>query len=153
MDLNTNQRLINILICEDNLGDVYIIKNALENSTSNYDLHHVDNGESALNYLQKIGEYQNASRPDLILLDLNLPKKHGFEVLQEIKTNPDFKTIPVIILTSSKSDQDILKSYELFGSCFVTKPFNFEDFSDAMQDIEKFWLNLVQLPPKLATNS
>jgi len=153
MDLNTNQQFINILICEDNLGDVYIIKNALENSTSNYDLHHVDNGESALNYLQKIGEYQNASRPDLILLDLNLPKKHGFEVLQEIKTNPDFKTIPVIILTSSKSDQDILKSYELFGSCFVTKPFNFEEFSNAMQDIEKFWLNLVQLPPKLATNS
>ena len=154
MNLNTtNQRLINILICEDNPGDVYIIKNALENSSSNYDLHHVDNGEAALDYLQKIGKYQNVSRPDLILLDLNLPRKHGFEVLQEIKTHPDFKTIPVIILTSSKSDQDILKSYELFGSCFVTKPFNFEDFSNAMQDIEKFWLNLVQLPPKLASNS
>lgn len=146
------QKTINILICEDNLGDVYIIKNILQNSTSNYDLHHVDNGESALNYLQKTKEDNDVSRPDLILLDLNLPKKHGFEVLQEIKTDPDFKTIPVIVLTSSKSRQDVLKSYELFGSCFVTKPFDFDEFSNAMQAIEKFWLNLVQLPPKLISN-
>ena len=106
-----------------------------------------------MNYLHKTGDYQDVFRPDLILLDLNLPKKNGFEVLQEIKTHPDLKTIPVIVLTSSKSEQDILKSYELFGSCFVTKPFNFEEFSNAMQDIEKFWLNLVQLPPKLTTKS
>ncbi|MGB5632749.1 MAG: response regulator [Waterburya sp.] len=153
MSLLKTKQSIDILICEDNLGDVYIINNVLENSTSNYDLHHVTNGEAAMNYLQKTEDYRDVSRPDLILLDLNLPKKHGFEVLQEIKTHPDLKTIPVIVLTSSKSDQDILKSYELFGSCFVTKPFDFEEFSNAMQDIEKFWLNLVQLPPKLTTKS
>ncbi len=153
MSILQTKQSIDILICEDNLGDVYIINNVLKNSTSNYSLHHVNNGESAMNYLHKTGDYQGVSRPDLILLDLNLPKKHGFEVLQEIKTHPDLKTIPVIVLTSSKSDQDILKSYELFGSCFVTKPFDFAEFSNAMQDIEKFWLNLVQLPPKLATKS
>lgn len=152
MNSTKAQKTINILICEDNLGDVYIIKNFLQNSTASYDLHHVDDGESALNYLQKTKEDNNLSRPDLILLDLNLPKKHGFEVLQEIKTDPDFKTIPVIVLTSSKSRQDVLKSYELFGSCFVTKPFDFDEFSNAMQAIEKFWLNLVQLPPKLISN-
>ncbi len=151
MSLVQTQKSIDILLCEDNLGDVYIINNVLVNSTSNYDLHHVTNGESAMDYLQRRGDYQAASRPDLILLDLNLPKKHGFEVLQEIKNHPDLKTIPVIVLTSSKSEQDILRSYELFGSCFVTKPFDFEEFSNAMQDIEKFWLNLVQLPPKLTT--
>ena len=153
MSILQTKQSIDILICEDNLGDVYIINNVLKNSTSNYNLHHVNNGESAMDYLHKTGDYQEVSRPDLILLDLNLPKKHGFEVLQEIKTHPDLKTIPVIVLTSSKSDQDILKSYELFGSCFVTKPFDFEEFSNAMQDIEKFWLNLVQLPPKLTTKS
>lgn len=152
MNPNTLQKSINILICEDNLGDVYIIKNALQNSTSSYDLHHVDNGEAALSYLQNTKEDNKIPRPDLILLDLNLPKKHGFEVLQDIKTNPDFKTIPVIVLTSSKSRQDVLKSYELFGSCFVTKPFDFDEFSTAMETIEKFWLNLVRLPPKLINN-
>ncbi len=153
MSILQTKQSIDILICEDNLGDVYIINNVLKNSTSNYSLHHVNNGESAMNYLHKTIDYQGVARPDLILLDLNLPKKHGLEVLQEIKTHPDLKTIPVIVLTSSKSDQDILKSYELFGSCFVTKPFDFEEFSNAMQDIEKFWLNLVQLPPKLTTKS
>jgi len=152
MDSIKNLKSINVLICEDNLGDVYIIKNALQRSTANYNLHHVDNGEAALSYLQKTTEDNNILRPDLVLLDLNLPKKHGFEVLQAIKADPDFKTIPVIVLTSSKSKQDVLKSYELFGSCFVTKPFDFDEFSNALQAIEKFWLNLVQLPPKLINN-
>ena len=151
MSILQTKQSIDILICEDNLGDVYIINNVLKNSRSNYNLYHVNNGESAMNYLHKTGDYQDVSRPDLILLDLNLPKKHGFEVLQEIKTHPDLKTIPVIVLTSSKSEQDIFKSYELFASCFVTKPFDFAEFNNAMQDIEKFWLNLVQLPPKLTT--
>ena len=153
MSILQTKQSIDILICEDNLGDIYMINNVLKNSTSNYSLHHVNNGESAMNYLHQTGDYQGVARPDLILLDLNLPKKHGFEVLQEIKTHPDLKTIPVIVLTSSKSEQDILKSYELFGSCFVTKPFDFAEFSNAMRDIEKFWLNLVQLPPKLTTKS
>ena len=139
---------IKILICEDNPGDVYIINSVLANSSSDYDLHHVSNGEAALEYLHKKGEYQNRLRPDLILLDLNLPQIHGFEILEEIKSDPDLKTIPVIVLTSSKSEQDVVRSYELYCSCFVTKPFDFNDFTNAMKDIEKFWLNLVQLPPQ-----
>ncbi|MEM7553106.1 MAG: response regulator [Cyanobacteria bacterium P01_A01_bin.84] len=152
MSLRQTKQAIDILVCEDNLGDVYIITNSLQNSTTEYNLHHVNNGEAAIDYLQQKGDYQTVPRPDLVLLDLNLPKKHGFEVLQEIKTHPDLKTIPVVILTSSKSEQDVLKSYQLYGSCFVTKPFDFEEFVGAIQKIENFWLDLVQLPPKLAPN-
>lgn len=139
---------IEILLCEDNLGDVYLITNSLQNSDIEYNFHHVTNGEAAIDYLEQFDNYRGTSRPDLILLDLNLPKKHGFEVLREIKTNPKFKIIPVIILTSSKSEQDILRAYELYGNCFVTKPFDCEDFTEVIKKIEKFWLNLVQLPSK-----
>jgi len=149
----TSNQTINILICEDNPGDVYIINSVLANSSSNYSLHHVSNGEAALDYLNKTREYRNSLRPDLILLDLNLPQRHGFEVLKEIKSSSSLKTIPVIVLTSSKSEQDVVKSYELYCSCFVTKPFDFEDFSNAMKDIEKFWLRLVQLPSPPANNN
>ncbi|MDJ0567954.1 MAG: response regulator [Pleurocapsa sp. MO_192.B19] len=143
---------LDILVCEDNLGDVYIITNSLKNSEIKYNLHHVANGEAAIDYLQQLGDYKNISRPDLILLDLNLPKKHGFEVLKEIKSDIKLKSIPVVILTSSQAEQDVLKSYELYCSCFVTKPFELKEFVRAIQKIEKFWLNLVQLPPKLAPN-
>ena len=125
----------------------------VQNSDLQYNLAHVVDGEAAMNYLQQQGKYQAETRPDLILLDLNLPKKHGFEVLEEIKTNPDLKTIPVVVLTSSQSGRDILRCYELYGSCFVTKPSSFEEFSNAIKKIENFWLNLVQLPPKLVSNS
>ena len=152
MGLRRTKQPIDILICEDNLGDVYILTDFLQNSTMEYHLHHVANGEAAMDYLQQKGDYPNVSRPDIILLDLNLPKKHGFEILAEIKTNSDLKTIPVIILTSSQSKQDILKCYQLYGSCFVTKPFDFEEFTNALAKIENFWLNLVQLPPKLASH-
>ena len=144
---------IDILLCEDNLGDVYIITDFLQNSDREYNLHHVTNSEAAIDYLEQLGKEQGSSRPDLILLDLNLPKKHGFEVLEEIKTNPQLKIIPVIILTSSSSEQDILKSYALYGSCFITKPFDFEEFTEVIKKIENFWFNLVRLPPKLAPNS
>ena len=143
---------INILICEDNLGDVYIITNALQDSTKNYTIDRVSDGEAAIAYLQKTGEYINVPRPDLILLDLNLPKLHGFEVLSEIKKDPNLKIIPVIILTSSKSQQDIIRTYELFGSCFVTKPFDIEEFRNAIKHIEEFWLDLVKLPSKSISN-
>ncbi len=145
--MNFNQT-INILICEDNPGDVYIINSVLAKSSSDYAIHHVADGNTAIDYLHQTEEYQNRLRPDLILLDLNLPQRHGFEILEEIKTDPNLKTIPVIVLTSSKSEQDVVRSYELYCSCFVTKPFDFNDFTNAMKDIEKFWLNLVQLPPQ-----
>lgn len=149
--MNSNQT-ISILICEDNPGDVYIINSVLANSSTSYDLHYVSNGEAALEYLHRTGQYKNELRPDLILLDLNLPQRHGFEVLKEIKTSPEFKAIPVIVLTSSQSEQDVIKSYELHCSCFVTKPLGLNDFTNAMKDIEQFWLRLVKLPPQLATN-
>ncbi len=152
MSIFKTQQSINILVCEDNLGDVYIIRNSLQNSLTKYNLDHVANGEAAMNYLKRKGVYEGVSRPDLILLDLNLPKKPGFEILQEIKTHPDLKTIPVVILTSSKSDQDMVKSYELYSSGFVTKPSDFDEFVSAIRKIENYWLNLVQLPPKLAPN-
>ena len=149
MSILKTQEPVNILVCEDNLGDVYIIRNSLASSLTNYKLDHVPNGEAAMNYLNRTGVYQSVSRPDLILLDLNLPKKHGFEILREIKTNPDLKIIPVVILTSSKSERDIVKSYELHSSGFVTKPSDFDEFVSAIHKIENFWLHLVQLPPKL----
>ncbi len=153
MNFYQTKQPLDILVCEDNLGDVYIITDALKNSEIKYNLHHVTHGEAAIDYLQQSGDYKNASHPDLILLDLNLPKKHGFEVLKEIKSDLRLKSIPVVILTSSQAEQDVLKSYELYGNCFVTKPFELEEFVRAIQKIEKFWLNLVQLPPKLAPNS
>ncbi len=153
MSLRQTKQALDILMCEDNLGDVYIITNALQESKIAYNLHHVANGEAAMAYLQQEGDYQAVSRPDLVLLDLNLPKKPGFEVLEEIKSDPKLKAIPVIILTSSRAEQDILKSYQLYASCFVTKPFDFEEFASAIKKIENFWLDLVQLPPKkLAPN-
>lgn len=153
MSFCKTKQIFDILVCEDNIGDVYIITNALRNSKITYNLHHVANGEEAMNYLHPSGDHTSVSRPDLILLDLNLPKKNGFEVLEEIKTDPDLKSIPVVILTSSEAEQDILRCYELYGSCFVTKPFEFDEFTRAIQKIENFWLNVVELPPKLATNS
>ena len=153
MSCSQTKQPINILVVEDNLGDVYIINNSLQNSDQKYSLHHVINGEEVIDYLEQTGKYEEVSRPDLILLDLNLPKKHGFEVLQEIKNHPQFKTIPVIVLTSSQSSQDVIKTYELYGSCFVTKPFDFDEFTEAMQKLENFWLNLVHLPPRLVPES
>ena len=151
MTHSSTNKSLEILICEDNLGDVYMITNTLQNSAKQYKINNVTDGEAAIDYLHQTGEYAEAgvSRPDLILLDLNLPKKHGFEVLAEIKNDPKFKTIPVIVLTSSKSEQDITRSYELFGSCFVTKPFGFNEFSNAIKNIEKFWLELVELPSQV----
>ena len=149
----TSNQTINILICEDNPGDVYIINSVLAHSPANYNLDYVSNGEAALDYLYQKGEYQNGVRPDLILLDLNLPQIHGLEILQEIKTVSQFKTIPVIILTSSKSEQDVIKSYERYCSCFVTKPFGYKEFTQTMKDIEQFWLHLVQMPPRLTSMS
>ena len=139
---------INILVAEDNPGDVYIISTILKESKVFYNLHHVFNGEQATAFLQQEGDYAHKPRPDLILLDLNLPLKHGFEVLTEIKSDPDFKMIPVIILTSSIAEQDIIKSYNLFASCYVSKPLDMKDFTNALKSLENFWLQFVKLPPQ-----
>jgi chemotaxis family two-component system response regulator Rcp1 len=137
---------IEILLVEDNLGDIRLTKEALKDSKILNILNVVRNGEQALDYLRKSNEYTDAVRPDLILLDLNLPKKNGQEVLAEIKTDPDLKRIPVVILTTSKAELDILQSYNLHANCYIIKPVNFEDFTTVIRSIENFWFTVVKLP-------
>lgn len=140
---------INILLVEDNPADVYLIRTILKESQTPYNLHNVLNGEDVMEFLLKKEGQKTVFRPDLILLDLNLPLKHGFEVLKEIKSTPELKMIPVIILTSSSAEGDILKSYNLFASCYVSKPVDWEDFSNVFKSLENFWLQFVHLPPQL----
>ena len=139
-------RPINILLAEDNPGDVFIISNCLRDSQVTYNLHHVVDGEKAVEFLHQEGEYCDVALPHLIVLDLNLPKKHGFEVLEEIKANPKLKKIPVIVLSTSRAMRDILTSYNLYANCYVSKPFEINEFMNAIRSLEKFWLNFVQLP-------
>jgi chemotaxis family two-component system response regulator Rcp1 len=112
-------------------------------------LYSVEDGVEAMAYLRRQGKYKNATRPDLIMLDLNLPRKDGREVLAELKNDPVLKIIPVIVLTTSRSDEDVLRSYELNANCYITKPVDFEHFIDVVKSIENFWLSIVTLPPKL----
>lgn len=138
---------IEILLVEDNPGDVDLARNALENSKIRNILHAVSNGEEAMAFLRCQGEYANASRPDLVLLDLNLPRKDGREVLAEIKSDDDLKRIPVVILTSSRDEEDILKSYNLHANCYITKPMDLNQFMKVVKSIEDFWFTIVKLPP------
>ena len=138
---------IEILLVEDNPGDVDLARNALENSKIRNILHAVSNGEEAMAFLRCQGEYANASRPDLVLLDLNLPRKDGREVLAEIKSDDDLKRIPVVILTSSRDEEDILKSYNLHANCYITKPMDLNQFIKVVKSIEDFWFTIVKLPP------
>lgn len=141
-------RPIEILLVEDNPGDVRLTMEALKEGKVVNNLQTVGDGEEALAYLHRLGPYTQATRPDLILLDLNLPKKSGREVLAEIKADPDLKRIPVVILTVSEAEQDIIKSYNLHANCYITKPVNLEQFMEVVQSIENFWLTVVMLPPR-----
>ena len=138
-------RVINVLLVEDDPGDVLMTREAFEEYLHNR-LDVVSDGSEALAYLRREGEYADAPRPDLILLDLNLPRMDGREVLREVKDDPILKTIPVIVLTTSAAEEDILKSYELHANAYVTKPVAFEAFFSAVRGIEDFWLALVHLP-------
>ncbi|MEW6584641.1 MAG: response regulator [Nitrospirota bacterium] len=139
---------IEILLVEDNPGDVRLTMEALkEAKVSNY-LHVVYDGAEAIGFLRREGEYVKAPRPDLILLDLNLPKKDGREVLAEIKADESLKRIPVVVLTTSQSEKDILKSYNLHANCYVTKPVDLERFLEVVKSIEDFWLTVVKLPDR-----
>jgi len=140
---------IEILMVEDSEGDIRLAQIALKKAKLINTLHVVKDGETALNFLQKRGDHKDAPKPDLILLDLNLPKLNGHEVLREIRSNPELKTIPVVVLTTSDADEDILKSYELQASCYITKPVDLNKFMDVVQNIEHFWVKIVTLPPKL----
>jgi two-component system, chemotaxis family, response regulator Rcp1 len=138
---------VDILLVEDNPGDADLAREALEGSKLHNDLSVVGDGVEAMDFLHRKGKYAQAPRPDLILLDLNLPKKDGREVLAEIKTDPDLKRIPVVILTMSKDEEDVLTSYNLHANCFITKPIDLTQFLKVVKSIEDFWLTIVKLPP------
>jgi len=138
---------IEILLVEDNPGDVDLAREALETGKVHNTLSVVGDGEAAMAFLRRQGKYAGAPRPDLVLLDLNLPKKDGREVLNEIKSDEDLKRIPVVILTTSRAEEDILKTYNLHANCFITKPIELNDFIKVVQAIEDFWLTIVKLPP------
>lgn len=139
-------KLIEILIVEDNPGDVELAREALDTNKIRNNLHVAEDGEEALKFLRKEGEYKDVPRPDLILLDLNLPKKDGREVLKEIKDDSSLRLIPVVILTSSNAEEDILRSYNLHANCYVTKPLDFNQFLKVVEAIKDFWLGIVVLP-------
>jgi chemotaxis family two-component system response regulator Rcp1 len=139
---------IQVLLVEDSPGDIRLTKEALKDAKIHINLQVARDGEQAMSYLMREGAYANAPRPDLILLDLNLPKKDGREVLQEIKENPTLKIIPVVILTTSASEADILRSYSLHANCYITKPVTLDGFLTVVKSIEDFWMSVVKLPSK-----
>jgi two-component system response regulator len=138
---------IEILLVEDNPGDVDLARAAMEESKVRNILHTVGDGVEAMLFLRRKGKYTEVPRPDLVLLDLNLPKKDGREVLAEIKSDEDLKRIPVVILTISKDEEDILRTYNLHANCFITKPIDLNQFVKVVKAIEDFWLTIVKLPP------
>jgi two-component system, chemotaxis family, response regulator Rcp1 len=141
-----NEKIINILLVEDNPADVRLAQEALDESKLFCKLHIVTNGEEAMEFLYGKGKYINAIRPDLVILDLNLPKKDGREVLKEIKEDEYLKSIPVVILTMSTSDDDALKAYNLHANCYIIKPIDFKQFTKVVQTIQEFWFTIVKLP-------
>ena len=138
---------VEILLVEDNPGDVRLTKEALLEGKVYNNLHWAKDGVEALEFLQQQGEYVNAPRPDIILLDLNLPKKDGREVLSVIKKDARLKQIPVVVLTTSKAEEDVLRSYDLHANCYVTKPVDLEQFIHVVKSIDRFWLTVATLPP------
>ncbi|AKB77523.1 Two-component system response regulator [Methanosarcina horonobensis HB-1 = JCM 15518] len=139
---------IEILLVEDSKGDVGLIEEVFEDAKIRNNLNVVEDGEEAILFLRGEGQFSGVPRPDIILLDLNLPKKDGREVLEEIKRDDDLKNIPVVVLTTSKAEEDILKSYNLHANAYVTKPVDFDQFIRVVRSIEDFWLEVVKLPSK-----
>ena len=137
---------VEILLVEDNPADVRLTKEALKEGKVYSNLHWAKDGVEALEFLRRQGKFADSPRPDIILLDLNLPKKDGREVLQEVKSDDKLKRIPVVILTTSKAEEDVLKSYNLHANCYVTKPVDLEQFIRVVKSIDTFWLTVVTLP-------
>jgi len=140
-------RAIEVLMVEDNPGDVRLTREALKGGKVLHHMHVVEDGVAALDFLYRRPPYQEVPRPDLILLDLNLPRKDGREVLAAIKADPDLKTIPVVILTTSQAEEDVVRAYRLSANCYVTKPVDFDQFTHIVKAIEQFWFTVVTLPP------
>ena len=139
-------RHIKILLVEDSPADILLTREAFAQNKIINELHVAEDGIQAMDFLYKRGAYASAPRPDLILLDLNLPRKNGREVLAEIKADPTLRSIPIVILTTSNADEDILKAYNLNANCYVVKPVGFDNFMQAMQSIRDFWFSVVTLP-------
>ena len=139
---------VEILLVEDNPGDVRLTREAWKEARIRNRLHVAEDGVEALAFLRRQGRHADAVRPHLILLDLNLPRKDGREVLADIKNDPDLKHIPVVILSTSKAEQDVLKSYDLHANCYISKPLDMDQFIRVVRAIEEFWLATVTLPPR-----
>jgi len=139
---------VEILLAEDNPGDVKLTRKALAEGKLANNLHVVGDGVEAMAYLRGEGEYEGRPRPDLVLLDLNMPRKDGRAVLEEIKCDEDLKRIPVVVLTSSEAEEDVAKSYELHANAYLTKPIDFDGFLEIVGSLEEFWLEVVKLPPE-----
>jgi CheY-like chemotaxis protein len=141
-------RAIEILLVEDNPGDVRLTQEALNENKICNKLHVARDGVEAMKFLRKMNGYKEAPRPDLILLDLNMPKKDGREVLAEVKADENLRSIPVVILTTSDADDDVAKAYQAYANCYIRKPIDLNRFIEVIKIIESFWLTIVQLPPK-----
>jgi CheY-like chemotaxis protein len=139
---------VDILLVEDNPADVRLTVETLKEEKVYGNIHVVVDGEEALAFLHRKGKFANAVRPDLVLLDLNLPKIDGRDVLKEIKCDENLKTIPVVVLTSSKAEEDVFKSYKFHANCYITKPVDLHQFAKVARSVNEFWLTLVKLPPK-----
>ncbi len=146
--MSTPDKTVEILLAEDNPGDVMLTKKALEQGKLVNNLHVVTDGVEALEFLRQAGEYADKPRPDLVLLDLNMPRKDGQDVLKELQEDTDLCRIPVVVLTSSESQEDIAKSYELNANAYLTKPVDFDGFIDIVNRMENFWFKVVKLPEK-----
>ena len=139
--------VVDVLLVEDDPGDILMTKEAFEHYKIRNQLHVVTDGEQALDFLRRTGDYAKAPRPGLILLDLNLPRRDGLEVLAELKQDPVLRVIPVVILTTSQAEEDILRSYSLHANAYVSKPVDFERFIDVIRQIDNFFITVVKLPP------
>lgn len=139
---------IQILMVEDSLDDIEITTEALKDAKVRCKLHAVRDGVQAMAYLRRRGEFEDATRPDVIFLDLNMPRMDGRQVLEQIKSDPELQKIPVVVLTTSEADEDILKAYELHANCYITKPVDMKQFIKVVRSIEDFWFTVVRLPPE-----
>lgn len=148
MNILKMTRPIEILLVEDNPGDVLLIQESLKKMLTHNHLHVAEDGVEAMDYLLQKGQFTSAPKPDLILLDLNLPRKDGRELLKEIKSEEHFKRIPVVVLTSSDAEDDIKTAYDLHANCYITKPVDFKKFSTVIASLEEFWFSVVTLPDK-----
>ena len=146
MNPSPNSEPIEILLVEDNLGDARLAAEALKENKVRNNLHHVVDGVEAMAFLQRRGDYATAPRPDLVLLDLNLPRKDGREVLAEIKENPELRLVPIVVLTTSEAEMDLIKTYDLHANAYIVKPIDLDRFIEVVRAIENFWFTIVKLP-------